>query len=820
MAAPILTRRNTRLPGAFDTDDESSPVKTHFDETSTEIYQPAMEQLAAEESSSALDAPIESSNDVDTSKEGSSVLDVPNESSGSLNARSEDEESQMDILDEEAVTRQLMDFSISDELYDISKGRSRGLSLPRTPRPTSSNSLKSPTSTVIAQHVKDVEVPATVARGYKGLPPSAISDRRNAGEDMTLKEQSNIIDRLIKENWDLKLKITFLDAALAQRSDESIKAMIAENVELKTYKFKSTKDIRTLKLSIQELEKRLKDVTAVATTVEDLKRDTTEMEHDLNTFRLREEELMAAAASAEDLGRQNVELQRELALSKYREKEKREEAAAHAALVEDFRQDNQDLRAQLEDYESFEDKTGGLRDQLSTEKLKTSDLTSHLEGCLDELEQKDRDIQALQCERDDALRGQDEMEIEFHDMRDEAQLNIDTLVKELEDREAMFNKEKQEAQEEQDALELNHAIELKRVSEELESERQGRRGDKAKLDVWQKNHQHSTETVSQRESRIADLEGGIQSERKKLAAVEQQYKDQLGERNNLLLALWNRLSTLCGSDWQHQNSLISGHLPTLEVVSSMLPGFSRNLLLAVKTLESLIGGFKTRIRTIDHNFTKDLQNLEQNLDMRIKRLGRLESAVQASRIATPEVTRLKRENSILKSDIAVMQAQERRTGTIAPTSSAVDRRVSAHRATLMRHHSSSAVESLERPSHHTNGHLENGRFDRSLTRTGSGNPGVLDPQNSSRSVGGGMITENATRPSRAAPAPQVPQTDSVESMEARWNHRLKELEKRLKAEREGRLLDRTGARKRLEEGQAEVEELKRALQRSQQKTKR
>ena len=790
MAAPKLTRTNTRLPGGFDTDDDLSPVKMQFDDTTTELFLPAVEQLAAKESSTISDAPAEESN----------ISDVP----------SEDEDSQMDTLDEEAVTRQLMDFSISDDMLDFSKAPP----LPHTPRPASSSSLKSPTSTVIAQHVKDVEVPATVARGYRGLHPTSLSDRRNVGEDMTLKEQSNIIDRLIKENWDLKLKITFLDAALAQRSDESVKAMIAENVDLKTYKFKSTKEIRTLKTSIRELERRLKEATEVTTSVENLKRDNTELKHELGASKLREEDLMGIASNAENLERENAELLQEIEIFTKKEKETQTDAATNKALLKEYKHENQDLKIQLEGYESSEDQTGGLRDRLSEEKLKTMNLESHLDSLLDELEQKDRNIQALHFERDEALRGQDEIEAEFHYMRDDAELTIHDLRKGIEEREMAFNKEKQEIQEEREALELNNGLELKKLSDLLEKERQARRVDKSKLEAWQKNHQHTSQTVSQKDTRIVELESGIQSDRKKLAAVEQQYKDQLGERNNLLLALWNRLSTLCGTDWQHQNSLISGHLPTLEVVSVMLPGFSRHLLLAVKTLEGLVGGFRTRVRSIEQHFTKELQALEQTLDVRIKRLCRLESAVQASHNATPEVTKLKRENSMLKSDIAILQAQERRTGNL-PLTSAVDRKVSAHRATLMRHHSSSAVESLERPSSRpANGNLAVENFDRFSSRPAGGNSTVVDPQNSSRPIERHTANEHAIRSSRAAPAPQVAQNESVESMEARWNHRLKELEKRLKAEREGRLLDRTGARKRLEEGQAEMEELRRALERS------
>ena len=58
-----------------------------------------------------------------------------------------------------------------------------------------------------------------------------------------------------------------------------------------------------------------------------------------------------------------------------------------------------------------------------------------------------------------------------------------------------------------------------------------------------------------------------------------------------------------------------------------------------------------------------------------------------------------------------------------------------------------------------------------------------------------------------------------EPNQSRWTHRLRELERRLKAEREARLVDRTGARKRLEEGMKENEELKRELERERERAR-
>ena len=150
------------------------------------------------------------------------------------------------------------------EKEDTLKVEGNDQGVPETPRATSRDS-PTPTDTVIAQHVRDIEVPATVAREYRDRHRQPSPEKRNGaptpstrgGKSLTLKEQSSTIDRLMKENWDLKLKINFLDDALSRRSDEGVKAMISENVEMRTAKFKSAKEIRELKRANRELERKL-----------------------------------------------------------------------------------------------------------------------------------------------------------------------------------------------------------------------------------------------------------------------------------------------------------------------------------------------------------------------------------------------------------------------------------------------------------------------------------------------------------------------------------------------------------------------------------
>ena len=288
------------------------------------------------------------------------------------------------------------------------------------------------------------------------------------------------------------------------------------------------------------------------------------------------------------------------------------------------------------------------------------------------------------------------------------------------------------------ALLETHGLETRQLTDLVEKERQGRRQDKAQYEQWQRSHQHTSRTVTQKDMRINELEAARSSDRKKLAALEQQFKDQLSERNQLLLALWHRLSTVCGTDWQHQNSLVNGHLPTFEVVNNMLPAFSKNLLLSVKTIENIVGGFKARLRGMEQAFARDFEALERNLEMRSRRLERLEAQVLASRATN--ASRLPNTPPV-------------RMSSRAETS-----------AMLARHYSTTAIETIDR--------------------------------------------QNEQKASNA-----VATSQPHEPSQQRWVHRLRELERRLKAEREARLQDRSGARKRLEEGRAENEALRLELER-------
>lgn len=141
-----------------------------------------------------------------------------------------------------------------------------------TPR---ASKLVEPTDTVLARKVLSVQVPDSIAREYKtkggfatpfrstrnlsDSTPSVAGTTTRGGKNLTLKEQSSTIERLSKENFDLKLKVMFLSDRLDKMSPEGVKEALQENTELKTSLGIIQRDNKVLRRRVKELERRLKD---------------------------------------------------------------------------------------------------------------------------------------------------------------------------------------------------------------------------------------------------------------------------------------------------------------------------------------------------------------------------------------------------------------------------------------------------------------------------------------------------------------------------------------------------------------------------------
>ncbi|ETI29476.1 hypothetical protein G647_01929 [Cladophialophora carrionii CBS 160.54] len=429
-----------------------------------------------------------------------------------------------------------------------------------------------------------------------------------------------------------------------------------------------------------------------------------------------------------------------------------------------------------------------------------------------------------------------------------------------------------------DALLESTSHECRKLADAYEREKAGRRQDKLDFEKTYKGHNSTTRALTSASARIAELEGLRQTDRKRMTQMENQLKEQLSERNQILLNLWKRLSAMCGPDWAHNNSLINGNLPSQEVIGNMLfwPGFSRNLLLAAKQVEGTLSTFRDKIKRVERELYKEYQALEQTLEVRTRKLERIEESWEQMKIKmsemetrmdhaprtpkstrTPEISKLKGENRLLKAELQLLQQQQahhnlhhrrdrnesRASGYSASIMSTeapgqVDGAVNGSAGVPPRSSSMRRSRGMELQRHHSTGiveHLASMGGDVGSLRSNSissRHSGYTQPMDR----GGLMIPAgpfNAPAngnfslpppPREAPPAPPSTASGSdIASITAgsggggqgqeKWIHRLRELERRLKAEREARLLDRSGARKRLEERDAVNEELRRELER-------
>ncbi|KAK0611241.1 hypothetical protein B0T14DRAFT_607375 [Immersiella caudata] len=411
------------------------------------------------------------------------------------------------------------------------------------------------------------------------------------------------------------------------------------------------------------------------------------------------------------------------------------------------------------------------------------------------------------------------------------QRDLENTVRDLDATKASLM-EKDRIIKQRDALLESHALESRKLADMLDKERQAHRNSKHQFETFQKTHQHVTRTVSSQDARILELEATKNQDKKRLAQLEANFKDQLTERNNLLLVLWTRLSALCGSDWAHDNSLINGRaLPSLEAVATMLPGFSKNLLAAVKAIETMVGSFQGKIKSVEKDLWREYQTLEGHLDLRTKKLERLEAIIRNS-IATGTLGGGEAQGRLARLEEAYRQLKVE-NHTLRTAAEVRARAAYAHTGDpngLMADNSSgggspspsvpTGPKAKDRTSRIPKSGSRGSSLGRSNTMTRNSSThrgnlaaeelGLVEPENNGKQTPDQQLQ---TPQSQGSMSSASTTTATGNTMDSKWMLRLRDLEYKLKAEREARLLDRGEAMKRINASESENLTLRENLER-------
>jgi chromosome segregation ATPase len=263
--------------------------------------------------------------------------------------------------------------------------------------------------------------------------PMALLPRRNEGpgvlqdgNQLSLREQENVIDKIEKENFGLKLKIHFLEEALRKAGPGFSEAALKENTELKVDKVTMQK----------ELHRYRKTLGAAERDVELYRQQLLEMQEKIK------QKLPGEGQRKElDRLRQGLE-EREAELDEMRKQE---------GHFDDLQDKIHDLEAELREKDRFindrEDEVDNLKDEVEKhastiadlqetmkhsqrraleleEKAQASEDLAEAKETIDELEQ---DLERLKNEADDAKEDRQEA---FRE-RDRAQADLEELQDEM-----------------------------------------------------------------------------------------------------------------------------------------------------------------------------------------------------------------------------------------------------------------------------------------------------------------------------------------------------------------------------------------------------
>lgn len=223
------------------------------------------------------------------------------------------------------------------------------------------------------------------------------------GNQLSLREQENVIDRIEKENFGLKLKIHFLEEALRKAGPSFSAAALKENTELKVDKV-------TMQRELQRYKKHL-----------------TSAEKDLETYR-----------------QQIIEVQ-EKAKRKYADEAQRVELERLRQALEEKEQEVEHLQRQAEQTQDEHDKIENLQDEigdLEADVRRKDQLISEREDELDDLKEK---VDEFEGRLKDSQRRVVELEEKARDgdQLQEAKETIEDLKDKLQD--AVSEKERAEA---------------------------------------------------------------------------------------------------------------------------------------------------------------------------------------------------------------------------------------------------------------------------------------------------------------------------------------------------------------------------------------
>lgn len=463
-----------------------------------------------------------------------------------------------------------------------------------------------------------------------------VVDKEWRGEvEETRVQVDDLRDELAKkeaETGDLRLTITELE----QKHEDTVHEMGIALSDLEREAEQKDAEIESLNDTIERLSEQIYVLEDEGDRLKE-ESEQTQTEHQAERERL--EALTAALKEKISVLKSNLQEMTEMYETCNAEihahRTRQEELARHVEdLVEELEREREarerassELEAADRDHET----------QIRTERRVLESKESALQSSLNDLtrsqsllRQREIDLQAVQTalqtlETESKRAGETHTTTQFS-----LQLEADRLKRDLErveedlarTRKALHDQENR-SKDRDGTVDKLHA-ENRDLSSQLAAQTQARLNLSEKLDGVQAGLRSAEGEVAAFKTRVAELEQRLSKDQRSLLSAENQYRDQLTERNTLLLTIYQYLDKILGVDKTPKKS---GQAETKPFTNFGV--FHDNLITRLKTLSQIQLEFDRRCKETEGRFTERMADMRKLLDNRWKQIDKFETSVKS-----------------------------------------------------------------------------------------------------------------------------------------------------------------------------------------------
>ncbi|KAJ7083699.1 hypothetical protein B0H15DRAFT_940158 [Mycena belliarum] len=446
-----------------------------------------------------------------------------------------------------------------------------------------------------------------------------------------VEELRDVLAERESESKDLRLNISELEANTDDLHSkfEAALAHLEEETEAKDAEIESMQ---------QTIDKLSEQIYILEDENDRMKEDSDRLRDDEAAERDRLEALSAALkdkiASVKDELEEMTQLYEACSGEIHAHRDRQEELASHVEdLVAQLHAERAAAAQAAADAESAaKEHAGTLRAERRTLDAKESALQSALADLARTqalLAARDADLAAVQAALQ-ALEGESRRAGETHSSaRFSLELEVDRLKRDLERIEAELSRARAELAEREsrgrgrdEVIDGMHA-EILELKGEVSAQTQARLNVSERLDGVQASLKAAEAEVAGYKKRVADLEARLSKDQRALLAAESQYRDQLTERNTLLLTIYQYMDKILGVDKTPKKA---GQAETKPFTNFSV--FHDNLITRLKALSQIQVDFDRRAKDVEARFAERLNEMRKQLDMRWKQIDKFEVGVK------------------------------------------------------------------------------------------------------------------------------------------------------------------------------------------------